>query len=661
MIIWEFGTFAPYYALGNTNLILRMSHEISTPLLDHIDSPADIKQLETAQLPALCQEIRSFLLDELSRNPGHLAAGLGVVELTVAIHYVFDAPHDKIVWDVGHQAYPHKVLTGRKKLFHTLRKWEGLSGFTHPSESEYDPFISGHASNAISAALGLAVAKRLQKKTDKVVAVVGDGSMSGGLVFEGLNNASTSPNNLLIILNDNNMSIDPSSGALGRYLTDIITSKTYNKLRYQSYLQLKKLNLIDEKRRLGLLRFNNSLKALLNDQRNLFEGFSIRYFGPVDGHDVEGLVGILKDIKDFDGPKLLHVRTIKGKGYLPAEKEAIVWHAPGRFDVSTGKILDRKSSESLPDKYQDVFGHTLVELAERDERVVGVTPAMPTGCSMTFLMKRFPERSFDVGIAEAHAVTFSSGLAREGLIPFCNIYSSFMQRAYDQVIHDTAMQSSPVVFCLDRGGLVGEDGMTHQGVYDIAYMRCIPGLRLMSPMDERELRNMMYTAYKQVSSGPIVIRYPRGRGVGADWHQEMCEIPMGKSRVLREGKGVVFLSYGPVGNIVCEAVRMLEEEGFDPGHIDLRFVHPLDTQTLGSLSERYNYVITVEDGVLAGGVGSAVLEYLSDNQIELAVQRIGVPDEYVKQGPVEVQYQYVGLTSAHMVDVAHACYGQDVK
>ena len=631
-----------------------MKIEDSTPLLDSITFPSDLKRLTVDQLPALCAEIRAFLLEELSRNPGHLAAGLGVVELTVALHYVYDTPKDKIVWDVGHQAYPHKVLTGRKERFGTLRKWGGMSGFPHPEESVYDAFIAGHASNSISAALGMAIASNLRGTKEHVVAVVGDGSMTGGLAFEGLNNASAHPNDLLVVLNDNNMSIDPSAGALGKYLVDITTSRTYNNIRYQSYLKLKRMHLINEKRRKGILKFNNSLKALINDQSNLFEGFSIRYFGPVDGHNVRSLVRILREIKDYSGPKLLHIRTIKGKGYLPAEKEAVVWHAPGKFDVRTGEILKGDPSVKLNDKYQDVFGHTLVDIADLDERVVGITPAMPTGSSMTYMMEKYPDRSFDVGIAEAHAVTFSAGLAMDGMIPFCNIYSSFMQRAYDQVIHDAVMQGAPIVFCLDRAGLVGEDGMTHQGVYDIAYMRCIPGLRMMSPLNEEELRDMMYTAYKYVSrgNGPIAIRYPRGRGAGTDWHREMKELPMGKSQVLKEGEGVVFISYGPVGNIVSKAVQQLEDEGIHPGHVNLRFVSPLDSEMLDGLKGRYHTVITVEDGVLTGGMGSAILEYFSDHSIDIRVQRIGVPEEFVKHGAVALQYEHVGLTVEHMCEVA---------
>ncbi|WP_278833147.1 1-deoxy-D-xylulose-5-phosphate synthase [Porphyromonas cangingivalis] len=611
--------------------------------LYHINSPKDLKQLKEEQLPELCAEIRTFLLDELSRNPGHLGAGLGVVELTVALHYVFDLPDDKLVWDVGHQAYPHKILTGRRDNFHTLRKWGGLSGFTHPAESEYDAFVAGHASNSISAALGLAVADRLAGKDNQVVAVIGDGAMTGGLAFEGLNNACTHPNNLLIVLNDNNMSIDESTGALSRYLVDIITSKTYNKVRHEGYKTLKNLNLIDEKRRSSILRFNNSLKALLSDRHNLFEGFSIRYIGPVDGHDIQGLVRVLRDIKDFDGPKLLHIQTVKGKGYAPAEESAVVWHAPGCFDVETGQIKAKVPLPDDPMKFQDVFGHTLVELADMDERVVGVTPAMPSGCSMTYLMKKYPDRSFDVGIAEGHAVTFSAGMALQGAIPFCNVYSSFMQRGYDQVIHDAAMQSAPVIFCLDRGGLVGEDGMTHHGVYDIPYLRCIPGLTLMSPYDEEELRMMMYTAYKHHEEGPFVIRYPRGTGSCPHWRTEFRELPLGKAEIKRQGSDIVFVSYGPLGSEVSKVVSNLVEKGYDPGHVNLRFVKPLDEELLLGLTKTYKHVITIEDGALMGGMGSAVLELFSTHGAIVPVTRWGIPDTFVKQGRVDIQHEHCGL------------------
>ena len=496
-------------------------------LLNKINNPSDLRKLPEEQLPEVCNELRQYIIDVLSENPGHLGASLGTVELTVALHYVFNTPYDRIVWDVGHQAYGHKILTGRREAFHTLRKFGGISGFPNPSESKYDAFIAGHASNSISAALGMSVASTLENEKRHVIAVIGDGAMTGGLAFEGLNNASTHPNNLLIVLNDNNMAIDHNVGGLSQYLVDITTSRGYNKVRYDLYKGLKKMKLIDEGKRDNILRFNNSLKALLTQQHNLFEGFSIRYFGPVDGHDVNYLVKILNDIKDMQGPKLLHIKTKKGKGFKPAEESATEWHAPGKFNKETGeRILSHSLNE--PQLYQDVFGYTLVELAEKDRRVVGVTPAMPTGCSMTYLMKRFPERAFDVGIAEGHAVTFSAGMAKDGLIPFCNIYSSFMQRAYDEIIHDVALQKLHMVLCLDRSGLVGEDGVTHHGVFDLAYLRPIPNLTIASPLNEWDLRNLMYTGYK--TNGTMVIRYPRGKGEKKDWKNPMEIMPVGKGQ-----------------------------------------------------------------------------------------------------------------------------------
>lgn len=612
-------------------------------ILDRINSPKDIKSLKIEELPQLCEEIRCFLLDTLSRKPGHLGAGLGVVELTVALHYVFDTPKDKLVWDVGHQAYPHKVLTGRKEGFETLRQWGGMSGFPTPEESEYDTFVAGHASNSISAALGMAVANRKLGRKDKVVAIIGDGSMTGGLAYEGINNVSNSPNDLLIVLNDNNMSIDPSTGGLSKYLVDVITNKTYNKVRNDAYLKLKEVNLIDERRRRKLLKFNNSIKSLFSDHRNLFEGFSIRYFGPVDGHDVEYLIRILRDIKDFEGPKMLHIITKKGKGYKPAEESQIVFHAPGLFDKESGTIIRPIKNGPEPPKFQDVFGETLVELAEMDNKIVGVTPAMPTGCSMTFLQAKHPEKVFDVGIAEGHAVTFSAGLAVSGMIPFCNVYSTFLQRGYDSVIHDVAMQSAPVIFCLDRAGLVGEDGMTHQGVYDIAYLRCIPKLTICSPYSEEELRNLMYTAYKNVNKGPFVIRYPRGKGYNIHWHNELKEIPIGKGNKISDGEKVAIVSYGPIGNEAAAAIKSLKEKGIRPAHYNLRFVKPLDTDLLREVFTNYEAVITLEDGVVNGGMGSALLEWMMDNvpyKSHVPVKRLGVPDEFIEHGAVQKQRAY---------------------
>jgi 1-deoxy-D-xylulose-5-phosphate synthase len=612
--------------------VLKVSEKVS--LLEGIQTPEDLRRLPIKDLSTVCSEIRKYIIDVLSRNPGHLGASLGTVELTVALHYVFNTPYDRIVWDVGHQAYGHKILTERRERFHTLRQLGGISGFPNPAESEYDAFIAGHASNSISAALGIATASELQQETDRhVIAVIGDGAMTGGLAFEGLNNASNNPNNMLIILNDNNMAIDRNVGGLSRYLVKITTSRTYNKMRYDVYRMLRKMNLISEKGRENILRFNNSLKALLSRQHNLFEGFSIRYFGPVDGHDVADLVEKLNDIKDMKGPKLLHLKTQKGKGFKPAEESATEWHAPGTFDKETGK---RYVSVDLnqPQLYQDVFGHTLVELAELDSRVVGVTPAMPTGCSMCYLMKRFPDRTFDVGIAEGHAVTFSAGLAKEGMIPFCNIYSSFMQRAYDEVIHDTALQKLHVVFCLDRAGIVGEDGVTHQGVFDLAYMRPIPNLTIASPLNEVDLRNLMFTGYQE-GAGAFVIRYPRGKGELFDWQQPMRILPIGKGRRLREGTDVAVLSIGPIGNEVRKAIERIEDNKPSVAHYDMIFLKPIDEEILHEAGQRFKTLITVENGVRNGGLGSAVAEFMTDNGYTPRIIRIGVPDQFIEHGTIE--------------------------
>ena len=618
-------------------------------LLNQINFPSDLRKLEVGKLEKVCAELRQYIIDVLSENPGHLGASLGTVELTVALHYVFDTPEDRIVWDVGHQAYGHKILTGRRETFHTLRKYKGISGFPNPDESEYDSFISGHASNSISAALGMSVASSLKEEKERhVIAVIGDGAMTGGLAFEGLNNASSNPNNLLIVLNDNNMAIDHSVGGLSQYLVDITTSQAYNKMRYDIYRGLRKLNIITEDRRGSILRFNNSLKALLTKQHNLFEGFSIRYFGPVDGHDVNYLVKVLNDIKDMKGPKLLHIRTKKGKGFKPAEESATEWHAPGRFNKETGERLCMHKLDE-PQLYQDVFGHTLLELAEQDERIVGVTPAMPTGCSMTYMMKEFPERTFDVGIAEAHAVTFSAGMAKEGLIPFCNIYSSFLQRAYDQVIHDVAIQRLPLILCIDRGGLVGEDGVTHHGVFDMAYLRCIPNVIIASPLNEHGLRNLMFTAYKKREGGPFVIRYPRGKGELKDWRNEMQEIPIGKGCKLSEGKDLAILSVGPIGNEAIKAINQLKGEGISVAHYDMIFVKPLDEELLHEIARKYKKIITLENGVIKGGMGSAVLEFMADNGYTLQVKRIGVPDEFVEHGSAPELYKQCGMDSKSIV------------
>ncbi|MDR1645036.1 MAG: 1-deoxy-D-xylulose-5-phosphate synthase [Tannerellaceae bacterium] len=621
-----------------------MSEQQTKNILQTIDSPEDLRNLPAGQLKQVCSELRQYIIDVLSTNPGHLGASLGTVELTVALHRVFQTPYDRILWDVGHQAYGHKILTGRRDNFHTLRRFKGISGFPNPTESEYDAFIAGHASNSISAALGMSVASALKQENDRhVVAVIGDGAMTGGLAYEGLNNASINPNNLLIVLNDNNMAIDDSVGALSQYLVNITTSQTYNKVRYDAYLGLKKMKLITDDRRGNILRFNNSLKALLTQQHNLFEGFSIRYFGPVDGHDVDYLIRVLNDIKNMQGPKLLHVKTKKGKGFRPAEESATEWHAPGKFDKETGRRI-LPDDLVQPQLYQDVFGHTLVELAAADERVVGVTPAMPTGCSMTYLMKTFPERAFDVGIAEGHAVTFSAGLAKEGMIPFCNVYSSFMQRAYDNLIHDVALQNLHLVLCLDRSGLVGEDGATHHGIFDLAYLRPIPNLTISSPLNEWDLRNLMYTACKGVST-PFVIRYPRGKGEKNDWRNEPQILPVGKGKKLRDGNDVAALSIGPVGNEVIKAIEMLDGK-HSVAHYDMIYLKPLDEELLHEVGRKFKRIITVENGVRTGGLGSAVVEFMADNGYTPRIQRIGVNDTFVEHGAIAELYALCGMDAA---------------
>jgi 1-deoxy-D-xylulose-5-phosphate synthase len=617
-----------------------MSEQQTTHILQTVHSPEDLRKLPAGQLPLLCSELRQYIIDVLSENPGHLGASLGTVELTVALHRVFNTPYDRILWDVGHQAYGHKILTGRREAFHTLRKFKGISGFPNPSESEYDAFIAGHASNSISAALGMSVASSLKNDPRQVVAVIGDGAMTGGLAYEGLNNASINPNNLLIILNDNNMAIDDSVGALSQYLVNITTSQTYNKVRYDAYRGLRKMKLISDDRRGNILRFNNSLKALLTQQHNLFEGFSIRYFGPVDGHDVGYLIRVLNDIKDMQGPKLLHIKTKKGKGFKPAEESATEWHAPGKFNKETGRRI-LTDDLNQPQLYQDVFGHTLVELAEADRRVVGVTPAMPSGCSMTYLMKTFPERAFDVGIAEGHAITFSAGMAKEGMIPFCNIYSSFMQRAYDNLIHDVALQKLHLVLCLDRSGLVGEDGATHHGVFDLAYLRPIPNLIISSPLNEWDLRNLMYTACHGVSS-PFIIRYPRGKGEKKDWRNEPHILPVGKGRKLREGDDLAILSIGPVGNEVSAAINIVGD-ACSVAHYDMIFLKPIDETILHEVGRRFKRILTVENGVRTGGLGSAVLEFMADNGYTPSVQRIGIGDAFVEHGSIPELFSLCGM------------------
>ena len=626
-----------------------MAVSSDTHILNQIDYPADLRKLPVESLPEVCSELRQYIIDVLSENTGHLGASLGTVELTVALHYVFNTPYDRIVWDVGHQAYGHKILTGRREKFTTLRKLHGISGFPNPKESEYDAFIAGHASNSISAAMGMSVASALRNEERHVIAVIGDGAMTGGLAFEGLNNAAANPNNLLIILNDNNMAIDNNVGGLSQYLVDITTSQAYNKMRYDVYKGLRKIKLIDDSRRENILRFNNSLKALLTQQHNLFEGFSIRYFGPVDGHNVGYLVKLLNDIKDMQGPKLLHIKTVKGKGFKPAEQSATEWHAPGRFNKETGeRIIVRKLNE--PQRYQDVFGHTLVELAEKDERIVGITPAMPTGCSMTYMMKAFPKRAYDVGIAEGHAVTFSAGLAKEGMIPFCNIYSSFMQRAYDMIIHDVALQKLHMVICLDRAGLVGEDGATHHGVFDLAYLRPIPNLIIASPLNEWDLRNLMYTAYS-AKEGTFVIRYPRGKGEKADWRNEMSVLPVGKGKKLKDGKDIAILSIGPVGNEALKAIEQVEKEGVSVALYDMIYLKPIDEELLHEVGKKFNRIVTVENGVIKGGLGTAVLEFMADNGYTPKVKRIGVPDRFIEHGSVPELFKLCGMDSESIAEV----------
>lgn len=613
-------------------------------LLGRIRYPEDLRRLSVEELPELCKELREDIVDELSVNPGHLASSLGVVELTVALHYVFNTPYDRIVWDVGHQAYGHKILTGRRDSFCTNRKLKGLRPFPSPMESEYDTFTCGHASNSISAALGMAVAAKKTGHDDRhVVAVIGDGAMSGGLAFEGINNVSSSPNDLLIILNDNDMSIDRAVGGMEQYLLNLDTNATYNRLRFKFSQWLHSKGYLNDNRRKGIIRLNNALKSALSHQQNIFEGMNIRYFGPFDGHNVGEIVRLLRQLKDMKGPKLLHLHTTKGKGYEPAEKEATIWHAPGKFDPETGERLNSEP-EGCPPRYQDVFGKTLLRLAKENPRIVGVTPAMPTGCSMNIMMKEMPDRVFDVGIAEGHAMTFSCGMAKDGLTPFCNIYSAFAQRAYDNIIHDAAILNLPVVLCLDRAGLVGEDGPTHHGAFDIAALRPIPNLTIASPMNERELQQLMYTA-QLPDKGTFVIRYPRGRGVMTDWECPFEEIEVGTGRVLREGSDVAVLTLGPIGNNAAQAIDSLKAEGCTASiaHYDMRFVKPLDTRLLTDIAHRFNRIITIEDGVRAGGFGSAVLEWMSDNGYHPEIIRMGLPDEFVEHGKVEELQKIVGI------------------
>lgn len=622
-------------------------------LLSTIKYPSDLRRLSVEQLPQVCDELRAFLIDELSKNPGHFASSLGVVELTVALHYVFDTPEDRIVWDVGHQAYGHKILTGRREKFHTNRHLGGLKPFPSPSESEYDTSTCGHASVSISTALGMAVAAKKQGSDRHVIAVIGDGAMSGGLAFEGLNNAGYIPNNMLIILNDNDMSIDRAVGGMNKYLNQLHTSVTYNHLRNEAARKLSSWGWLTEEGKKRIIRLNNSIKSFVHKRHNIFEGIDIRYFGPQDGHDIISLVRTLRNIKDMSGPRLLHILTEKGFGYKPAMEDPTTFHAPGRFDPETGERITSNTPEGkTPLRYQDVFGETLLELARQDNRIVGVTPAMPTGCSMNIMMQEMPERCFDVGIAEGHAVTFSAGMAADGLIPVCNIYSNFAQRAYDNIIHDVAISKLHVVLCLDRAGLVGEDGPTHHGVFDLVSLRAVPNLIIASPMNEAELRCMMYTAI-ECQDGPFVIRYPRGNGVLQDWRCPIKKMEIGTGRNINTGRGhdgkkpnTAILSLGPLGNVVAEAINTLKEKGNDtplPSHYDMRFLKPLDNKIMEEVAQNYDNIITIEDGARNGGFGSAILEWLSDHGYSKKVTRLGIPDNFVEHGKPSELYHIVGV------------------
>lgn len=611
----------------------KASDSTVAPLLPYIDSPADLRRLTVEQLPQVCSEIRQFLIQSLADNPGHFASSMGAVELTVALHYVFNTPYDRLVWDVGHQAYGHKLLTGRREAFAGNRKLGGISGFPNPDESPYDTFAAGHASNSISAALGMAVASRLKGESPgrNVVAVIGDASISGGLAFEGINNAANTPNNLLIVLNDNDMSIDRNVGALNSYMAHLNTSRLYNDIRYKAFRLLKKLHLVTESRRGALLRFNNSLKSLLAKQQNIFEGLNIRYFGPFDGHDVATIVRVLNDIREMEGPKILHLRTVKGKGYAPAEADPASWHAPGRFDPATGNRIGGTASPDKPIKYQDVFGHTLVELAEKNKAIVGITAAMLSGTSVGIMQAVMPDRVFDVGISEGHAVTFAGGLAKDGMRPFVAIYSSFLQRGYDHIIHDVALHRLPVTFCIDRAGLVGEDGATHHGAFDLAYLRTIPGMTIASGRDEHALRNLMYTAQAR-DCGPFAIRYPRGNGHNPQWRNEMRELPIGRGEKLSAGTDVAVLSIGPVAWDVSRAIERARADGVSAAHYDMIFLKPIDQDILAEVAAMNVPIVTVEDGIVDGGLAGAVAEWLADRGLDRRLVRLGIHDKFIPQG-----------------------------
>jgi 1-deoxy-D-xylulose-5-phosphate synthase len=620
-------------------------------LLQHIDSPADLKKLSKEQLPEICDELRQYIVDVVSVYGGHFGASLGVVELTVALHYVFNTPYDQLVWDVGHQAYGHKILTGRRDSFITNRKYKGLSGFPKRAESEYDTFGVGHSSTSISAALGMAMASHYKGEDDRQhVAIIGDGAMTAGMAFEALNHAGIEKSNILVILNDNCMSIDPNVGALKEYLTDITTSHKYNKLRDDFWKALGKLPGKKFSRNM-VSKVEASLKGMVSNSSNLFEALKLRYFGPIDGHNITKLVDTLKDLKDISGPKLLHIKTVKGKGYDHAELDQTKWHAPGLFDKITGEIYKKKFDLPQPPKYQDVFGYTIIELAEKNDKIMGVTPAMPSGSSLKYMMEKMPNRAFDVGICEQHAVTLSAGLATQGMRVFCNIYSSFMQRAYDQVVHDVAIQQLPVVFCLDRAGLVGEDGATHHGAYDIAYMRCIPNMIVSAPMNESELRDLMYTSQLEKIKSPFVIRYPRGEAVKAEWKTEMKEIKIGTGRKLKDGEEIAILSFGHPGNFAAAAIRDVKPDGIDPAHYDMRFAKPLDEKMLHEVFKKYSKIITIEDGTVTGGFGSAVLEFMAQHDYNAHVKILGIPDAIIEHGTPKELYAEIGIDASHIAEV----------
>lgn len=633
------------------------------PLLEDIIYPEDLRKLGKHQLFQLSQELRQYIVDTVSIHGGHFGASLGVVEMTVALHYVFNTPYDQLVWDVGHQAYGHKILTGRRERFHTNRIYEGLSGFPNRGESEYDTFGVGHSSTSISACLGMAMASHYQGQTDKQhIAVIGDGALTGGLAFEGLNNAGWHNSNILVILNDNCMSIDPNVGGLKEYLTDITTSRTYNKVRDEVWNLLGSMSKFGKSAQEVASKVEASLKgSVFSQQSNFFESMGMRYFGPVDGHDVNKLAEIFEDLKRIPGPKLLHCVTVKGKGFLPAEKDQTKWHAPGLFDKITGEVHKKHNPLPKPPKYQDVFGHTIIELAKQNEKIVGITPAMPSGCSMKYMIAEMPERAYDVGICEQHAVTFSAGLATQGLTPFCNIYSTFMQRAYDQVIHDVALQNLHVIFCLDRGGLVGADGATHHGAFDLAYFRCIPNLVVAAPMDEPELRNMMYTFQLDKNAFPSSIRYPRGQGVTIDWQTPMEEIEIGTGRLIKEGEEIAILTIGHPGNFAVEACEQLVAQGMNPAHYDMRFVKPLDEEMLHEIFTNFSKVITVEDGAIKGGFGSAVIEFMADHRYHAAVTRLGVPDRFIEHGTQKQLWRECGYDTQAIVEAVRAMVTEDIN